>query len=186
MLLAHDHSELDAALAGVFSALAAGEAEQSFKSLDSFWARLAMHIRAENIHLFPTLLDASERALRRTGVPAQETVEEIINRLRADHDFFMSELAAAMKQLRELRRADRHDATPVLAKVREQTLRVRNRLDAHNDLEESQVYHWAELFLDASEQKTLRERLQRELNNLPSRFRVKRPNENNQAPSYEA
>jgi phage shock protein A len=174
MLLAHDHSELDAALAGVFSALAAGEAEQSFKSLDSFWARLA------------TLLDASERALRRTGVPAQETVEEIINRLRADHDFFMSELAAAMKQLRELRRADRHDATPVLAKVREQTLRVRNRLDAHNDLEESQVYHWAELFLDASEQKTLRERLQRELNNLPSRFRVKRPNENNQAPSYEA
>ncbi|HZR04846.1 MAG TPA: hemerythrin domain-containing protein [Candidatus Udaeobacter sp.] len=181
MLLAHDHSELDAALAAFCSALGAGDVEQSLRNLDLFWARLAMHIRAENLHLFPALLDASETASRRAGVPAQETVQEIINRLRADHDFFMSELAVGMKQLRELRRAERHDATPVLAKVREQMSRVRSRIEAHNDLEESQVYHWAGAFLDASEQNALNEKLQRELNNLPSRFRgLKKSNENNQ------
>jgi hypothetical protein len=142
MLLAHDHSELDAAMADAFSALVAGEVGRSFENLDLFWARLAMHIRAENIHLFPTLCDASEQASQRIGVPAQEIVQEIINRLRADHDFFMNELAAAMGQLRELRLAGGQESKPVLAKVREQMSRVRSRLDAHNDVEESEVYHW--------------------------------------------
>jgi hemerythrin-like domain-containing protein len=170
MLLAHDHSELDAASADVFSALAKGKVELSLKNLDIFWAHLAVHIRAENIHLFPTLIDASQRVSQRAALPALETVREIIKRLRADHDFFMNELAAAMKQMRELRGDAQHDATRVLAKVREQLSRVRSRIEAHNDLEESQAYHWAALYLDASEKKALSERLERELNNLPARF----------------
>jgi hemerythrin superfamily protein len=172
MLLAHDHSELDVALAGVFSALAAGEAEQSFKNLDIFWAHLAMHIRAENIDLFPTLLDASERALQRVGIPAQETIQEIITQLLADHDFFMSELAVAMKQLRKLRRSDGQDPAPALACVREQMARVSRRLEAHNALEEAQVYDWVDALLDDSERRALNERLRRQLDNLPSRFRA--------------
>lgn len=174
MLLAHDHSELDAALAEVFSALRAGEVEQSFKKLDFFWAHLALHIRAENIHLFPALLQASEKPSATAGVPARESVRKTIERLRVDHDFFMSELTAAMKQLRELRGGKGGEAAPVLAAVREQIACVRDRLAAHNELEESQVYQWAALFLDASEQKTLNEQLQRELTHLPPRFRAPR------------
>jgi hypothetical protein len=171
MLLAHDHSELDALLAAFSSALGAGDVERSFRNLDLFWARLAMHIRAENVHLFPALLDVSERRSHRTGVPARKTVREIITRLRADHDFFMSELAAAVKQLRELLRNDRPDSASILAKVRRQVLHVHERLEAHNDLEETQVYHWVGAFLDGSKQKALNEKLQWELNNLPARFR---------------
>jgi Hemerythrin HHE cation binding domain len=172
MLLAHDHSELDAALADVFAALAAGEVEKSFRNLDLFWARLAVHIRAENIELFPTLLAASKRPLT-PGVPARGTVQEIITRLRADHDFFMSELAAIMKQLRELlRRGDREDSALVPAKVLKRMEHVSRRLEKHNALEESQVYHWAGAVLDVSEQKALNERLRRELENLPVRFQA--------------
>jgi hemerythrin-like domain-containing protein len=171
MLLAHDHAELDALLAAAFSALAAGDVERSFRNLDLFWAYLAMHIRAENVHLFPALLQASERSPRTGGVPAPETVREIITRLRADHDFFMIELAAAMKQLRELHQSDRQDSAPIFAKVRQQVSRVHDRLEAHNALEEAQVYHWAGAFLDGSQQKVLNEKLQQELNYLPARFR---------------
>jgi hypothetical protein len=45
-LLAHDHSELDGLLHAACSALAAGTVERSFETVDAFWARLAMHIRA--------------------------------------------------------------------------------------------------------------------------------------------
>ena len=53
------------------------------------WARLAVHIRTEHLHLFPAIarrVNAAERA---------------IDRLRADHDFFMRELAQAIAILRE-------------------------------------------------------------------------------------
>ena len=172
MLLEHDHSELDAALASVSSALAAGEIEQSFKNLDLFWARLAIHIRAENIHLFPTLLNASQRPRQAADVPGAKAVAEIITRLRVDHDFFMIELAAAMKQLRELRRGDRQDAAPALATVREQMTRVSQRLEIHNALEESQVYQWAGALLDNVEQEALNQCLRREVENLPQRFQA--------------
>ncbi|HEX5177291.1 MAG TPA: hypothetical protein VFV83_09695, partial [Chthoniobacteraceae bacterium] len=54
---------------------------------------------------------------------------------------------------------------------REKIDAVRRRLDAHNALEESRVYHWAALLLDPPEQIALNENIQRELENLPSRFR---------------
>lgn len=171
MLLAHDHSELDATLGGVFSALSDEKVERTFKNLDLFWARLAMHIRAENIHLFPALLDASKWSRKAADIPAPEKVKEVIAQLRADHDFFMSELTAAVKQLRELRRDDREEAALVFGALREQMTCLRRRFHTHNALEESQAYHWAGAFLDASEQKVLKERLQRELTNLPPRFR---------------
>ena len=63
-LLAHDHSELDALLAAAFSALAAGPVERGFEAVDVFWARLAMHIRAEHLHLFPAVLGAVDAAAK--------------------------------------------------------------------------------------------------------------------------
>jgi hypothetical protein len=55
--------------------------------------------------------------------------------------------------------------------VREQMARVSQRLETHNALEESQVYHWAAALLDEPEQKALSESIQRELDNLPPRLR---------------
>lgn len=174
-LLAHDHSELDAALAGLVSALAEGDAARSLERLDLFWARLAMHIRAENIHLFPALLrtvEASRRSTRAAGPAEPEEIQTIVARLRDDHDFFMNELTAALKQLRALCRSDQPGA---LREVREKIDAVSRRLDAHNALEESRVYRWAALLLDPPEQMALNENIRRELENLPPRFR--KPNE---------
>ncbi len=169
-LLAHDHSELDAAVAGLVSALANGDAARSLERLDFFWARLAVHIRAENIHLFPTLLRAVEASPGSSApaVPAPEDIRDIVRRLREDHDFFMNELAEAMKQLRGL---SRNDHPGDLRGVVERVGAVSRRLETHNALEESQVYHWAARLLDLPEQRALNDNICRELENLPTRFR---------------
>jgi Hemerythrin HHE cation binding domain len=169
-LLAHDHSELDSALTGLVSALADGDAARSLERLDLFWARLAMHIRAENIHLFPSLLrtaEASRGSTRGTSLPEPEEMQTIVAQLRDDHDFLMNELTAAVKQLRALSRSGQPGG---LREVREKIDAVSRRLDAHNALEESRVYHWAAQLLDPPEQIALNESIRQELENLPPRF----------------
>ncbi len=173
ILLAHDHSELDELLAAVFSALATGKFEQSFESLDIFWARLAMHIRAEHLHLFPALLgavDALEQKKEVSRGPSLEVARSTIAQLQEDHDFFMRELTAAIKQLRELRDHKHDDEPAVLLNVQERIIAVSRRLEAHNALEESQVYRWAGVLLAPQERIVLNESMQKELGNLPPRF----------------
>jgi hypothetical protein len=168
--LAHDHSELDAALAELISALAQGDAARSLEWLDLFWARLAVHIRAENIHLFPALLHAAETSrgsMPTAGVPESKEIHKLIAQLRADHDFFMIELAAAVKQLRALCSSDQPGG---LREVGERIDAVSRRLEEHNALEESRVYHWVALLLDPPEQMALNENIRYELENLPARF----------------
>jgi len=60
-ILDHDHSELDTMLESVIAALAKGVLDEAFERLDVFWGRLAVHIRAGNIHLFPALILAVKR-----------------------------------------------------------------------------------------------------------------------------
>lgn len=78
--LASDHAELDELLGELFAAFEAGEIELIYRTLDLFWARLAMHIRAEHLHLFPAILGAFESGqtnqLRR--VPPREIVKDKI------------------------------------------------------------------------------------------------------------
>jgi hypothetical protein len=170
-LLAHDHSELDVALAGLLSALADGDAARALEVLDLFWARLAMHIPAENLHLFPALLRSAEANRRSTpiaAVPEPKEIQNVIAQLRGDHDFFMSELTEGVKQLRAL--CGRGSAEG-LRQVREIIDGVSRRLEVHNALEESRVYGWAGLLLDATQQKDLNENIRRELENLPPRLR---------------
>jgi hypothetical protein len=174
MLLAHDHSDLDALLAQFFHSIAAGNVAQSFDKLDLFWARLAVHIRAEHLHLFPALLHALEsRAQTSQGgdsVPSLATVQDTIARLREDHDFFMIELAAAVKNLHQLRQSRSDDQSSVLKKVEEKIVAVSERLRVHNELEESQVYPWAGALLAPAQCVALNETMQKELASLPSRF----------------
>jgi hemerythrin-like domain-containing protein len=197
LLLAHDHSDLDELLAEFFRMLTLGNVSESFEKLDLFWARLAMHIRAEHLHLFPTLLralespgrakEATSRLRKDCGVPIKEsgaaalsqagrtpslqTAQDIIARLRDDHDFFMIELAAATKQLRQLRESTHRNSSSLVQRVRERIVQVSERLKMHNELEESDVYPWASLLLTPAECVELNEKMQKELSNIPARFR---------------
>ena len=173
-LLASDHSELDAILKKLFSALETGEVEESFKKLDVFWARLAMHIRAEHLHLFPAILgffDSQNQIVKENrNAPSLEIVHGAIEELRDDHDFFMHELAAAIKQMRSLRENNQANNQDKLSLVREKITAVSRRLKKHNELEESEVYKWADALLSDAERAALNEKMQKELGNLPPRF----------------
>lgn len=171
-LLNHDHSELDAVLEAAFTALGDGAVVCAFERLDVFWARLAVHIRAENIRLFPALLRAAERPQQRAGAPPREEIIDTIARLRLDHDFFMSELTAAVKALRKLDRENHLDTpTAAIAGVRERLERVRRRLAEHNALEETRAYRWISALLDEPEQENLAENIRQELENVPARLK---------------
>jgi hemerythrin-like domain-containing protein len=173
MLLKHDHSELDDLLAAFFRNLAAGDLAQSFDNLDLFWARLGIHIRAEHLHLFPTLLHAlSHPQSKKAGGrrPSFDAAGNTIARLRADHHFFMTELAAAIKQLREIRQNAHSDKPALIENVRGRIAMVAERLKAHNELEESDVYPLAEVLLTPADCVILNEKMRKELDNVPQRF----------------
>lgn len=167
-LLSVDHSELDEMLGELFEALDAGDVEQIYKRLDIFWARLAMHIRAEHLHLFPAILQAvkpeSEQFISATDV--QSTIEK----LQEDHNFFMRELTDAIKQIRVLRENNQNEKQNNLLIVREKVFGVYNLLRTHNELEEADVYQWADALLKPFERADLNEKMRRELVNLPPRF----------------
>jgi hypothetical protein len=173
-LLGHDHSELDQWLERFFAAAKKPDLDESFRALDVFWARLAVHIRAEHLHLFPATIAAVDRLGKRRqnsdGAPSAQTARQIIAQLREDHDFFMQELAAAIAQSRKERRRNEESSSAVLSSVREKMLAVSERLQKHNTLEESEIYQWAEVLFGSEECIELNARMQKELVNLPARL----------------
>jgi hypothetical protein len=172
-LLASDHNELDALLKRIFEALGTGEVEQIYQSLDICWARLAMHIRAEHLHLFPSILRAAAEQKQNTKIgkiPSAAVIQNTIERLQNDHNFFMREFSNAIKQMRELRGNERNDKSKCLLSIEEKILGVSSRLRAHNELEESDVYQWADTLLSPAELAVLNAEIQKELDNLPPRF----------------
>lgn len=170
-LLGSDHSELDELLTELFSAFEVGSVEQIYQRLDMFWARLAMHIRAEHLHLFPAILgafEAEKQISRRT--PSLEIVKGKISVLQEDHNFFMRELLSAIKQLRKLRENSQANTSSRLLSVREIIAELACRLETHNELEESEVYIWGDTLLNDAERANLSEKMRKELDNLPPRF----------------
>jgi Hemerythrin HHE cation binding domain len=89
-LLSDDHEAVYEVLQQLVTALNKKDVQTSHAKLDLLWARLAVHIRAEHLHLFPAIASKSSEA------------QSIIDKLRADHDFFMRKLAQAIGVLREL------------------------------------------------------------------------------------
>ena len=65
-LLEDDHESLGQLLTELDGELAKHNFPRAFELLDLFWARLAIHIRAENLHLFPA---------KRCSLRAIETVD---------------------------------------------------------------------------------------------------------------
>lgn len=167
-----DHEGLDGVLGELFLALDAGEKEECFARLDLLWARLAVHIRAEHLCLFPAILGAPQALFNGMGgAPRLEEAQSAIGVLRSDHDFFMHELARAINLMRALKDTlDAEFVRETLRKVRSIVLSVRTRLGSHNQLEENRVYGWVNVLLDEAGRSALDARVRHELENLPSRF----------------
>ena len=101
-LLEDDHESLGRLLTKLDSELAKPNLSVAFELLDLFWARLAVHIRAENLHLFPALANSSSLFTGSGGLPAYTQAQSVLDHLRSDHDFFMKELADMIKAMREM------------------------------------------------------------------------------------
>ena len=173
-LLAEDHAALDGLLSGLLAALETGETDGSFARLDFLWVRLAVHIRAENLWLFPAILDALANVQADQGdiTLRPDEARAMIIKLREDHDFFMHELASAVKIIRELQAAPgREAASGRLRDVRQMIVKLGSRLATHNKLEEEQVYLWPERLLKPADRRRLIAHIRREIENLPPRFK---------------
>jgi hypothetical protein len=170
-LLAQDHAEVDALLRGLSSAFGRGGAREVFEKLDYLWARLAVHIRAEHLHLFPALVAASAATGEAgVGAPSVEEVRAAVERLREDHDFFMRELAGAVNEARELAARDGRAEPETLRRIEGRVAAVAERLAEHNRFEERHVYLWPEALLSPAHIELLRGATRREVESLPPRF----------------
>jgi DNA-binding transcriptional MerR regulator len=134
---------------------------------------LAIHIRAENVCLFPAILNASPALFAGAPeLPSFAEAKSAIEKLRRDHNFFMEQLGIAVKTIRELLgnpdRSSESDAA--LKEIHEKIVAIAGRLEAHNRLEEEQVYRWPPAILNPAELKLLRDALKEEIENLPQRF----------------
>jgi hemerythrin superfamily protein len=161
-LLSDDHRAVHEILKQLLAALRNNDVQASYAKLDLMWARLAVHIRAEHLHLFPAVIRCS---------PDPSEAEPILQQLQADHDFFMRELAGAVNTLRE--QTDNPDDKTRLASVLKVILAVEKRLSTHNEVEEKKVYRWARKLLSEPQQEELAARMKAELDNRPSRFSAK-------------
>ena len=168
--LADDHHAVSEVLTQLFAALDNKDVQTSHSKLDLLWARLAVHIRAEHLHLFPTVTKRLTESPAGV-VPDVSEARAIIETLRADHDFFMHELARAIGILRELPQtivtaSDEARFTAVGDTIRE----VETRLATHNEIEENEIYRWSSMILTEPEQADLVARINAELENRPPRF----------------
>ena len=170
--LVDDHAGVDALFRDLWREFDRGDAGGVLEKLDYLWARLAVHIRAEHLRLFPALLAASERR-RRGGsddAPSPGEVQTAVERLREDHDFFMRELAGAVNAVRELAAREGAPDRERLRQIRGRVSAVADRLVEHNRVEEQQIYLWPAALLAETELDTLRAGVRREIENIPPRF----------------
>lgn len=170
-LLGEDHESLADLLDELQAKLQQHDAANSFDLLDIFWGRLAVHIRAENLCLFPRLLEASRELPGKTGsAPSHEKVAATLENLQADHNFFMKVLSDAVKTMRGLRKVDMPEVASQIEAIRESIVALSARMQSHNVTEEHAVYIWPCLILSAAELEQLGSELRQELDNLPPRF----------------
>lgn len=169
-ILVDDHAEVGALLGGLWDAFDGGDAREVLAKLDYVWARLAMHIRAEHLHLFPALSQAAGAGPASPDAPTPQEVYASIERLREDHDLFMRELAGAVNETRSLAAEGVSAGGARLRQVRERVLAVAERLAEHNRLEEEQAYLWQGSLLDGAARAGLSAAMRREVENVPPRF----------------
>ena len=170
--LIDDHAALDKVLKQLQAALRSSDLETAHVKLDLFWARLAVHIRAEHLHLFPTVLSSLENtAVSHVSAPSLDEAKTIVAQLRQDHDFFMHQLALAIEIMRELLTLPEQLTVPEgMKNVKKIVLEVERQLIKHNELEENKIYRWVTILLNSEEQQKLQDQITKELQNRPARF----------------
>lgn len=169
-LLEDDHASLGQLLTELDAELSKLNIAPAFELLDLLWARLAVHIRAENLHLFPALANAPISLFTgRGGLPTSEEAQNVLARLRSDHDFFMKELALTIKAMRGIAGSQETHLEEV-ENLRQRLATIAKRLEVHNRLEEKLAYTWPALLFDEQEIAALRARIAHELENIPPRF----------------
>jgi hemerythrin-like domain-containing protein len=141
--LVDDHERLHLLLEQLNKALRERDSDIARSTLDLFWARLAVHIRAEHLRLFPAVIN---------------TAAPVVAQLREDHEFFMHELASAISRFPDL--------DQVLIRVKA----VEERLAVHNELEEREIYALISSILSPEEQAKLASQVDEELMKRPPRF----------------
>jgi hypothetical protein len=169
--LDNDHESLANLLEELKRSLPWQDFGRTYGLLDLFWARLAMHIRAEHLCLFPAIENGPAELFGQDELPSKAEVEQTIATLRADHNFFMDELARAVQIMRSLSaEPEGLDTSSQLGIVRRIVAAVEARLEAHNKAEEEDIYLWPERLLTESELQSLNIEIQHQLTNLPPRF----------------
>ena len=170
--LKSDHAVLAEILDQLKIQLAKPDLPWAFETLDLFWASLAVHIRAENICLFPALLSAPRSKFGEwNNVPDFEAAKIAIEGLRADHCLFMTELGQSMKELRGLIiHPENYSVTDVVADLRRRINSLGELLHEHNEKEEEVVYRWPSLLLDDESLNQLEVGIVTEIENMPPRF----------------
>src|SRR5215207_5190246 len=159
-LLEGDHESLGQLLTELDLALTDVDVSRSFELLDLFWARLAVHIRAENLHLFPALANAPRSLF--TGkdcLPTPDDAQKVLDHLRADHNFFMKELAEMIRVMRDMA-ANQQANSEEVDDLRKRLMTITSRLEAHNELEETQAYGGVGLLFDPQTTADLGKRIQ--------------------------
>lgn len=172
-ILTNDHVELGALLLELLNSLDEANADEAYARLDTLWARLAVHIRAENVQVFPDILRTldAQRAAGRQDVEQSAMLRASIERLRSDHDVFMSELKDAVKAVRKvIDDRDGKQASVVLRSLLHRLGTLERAFENHNR-EEDSVYPMAASVLDSAEMDDLMNRVRRELAALPPRLR---------------
>ncbi len=172
--LIDDHTALDRVLKQLQSALRSRDIEVAHSKLDLFWARLAVHIRAEHLHLFPTVLSSLEKAaVSHESVPTLDggadghcatasgsrLFHARVGACNGDHAPTIDVVGAA-------------HAPEGLNNVENIVLEVEERLVKHNELEEMQVYRWATILLNSEEQAKLANQITTQLHKHPPRFNL--------------
>ena len=165
-----DHRVLDEMLRGLIIQLGKADLPQAFEALDRFWASLAVHIRAENICLFPAILNSSPDRFATAEIGDYSEAKETIEQLRTDHSFFMSELGQAMKAVRSMIMYPEYSAGMTISELRDRIIKLAEKLDEHNAIEETQVYRWPELLFDGETLERLSRGIRSEIENMPARF----------------
>jgi hemerythrin superfamily protein len=151
--LSNDHSEIDRLFSEAFDTLERGE--DPFNTVDRIWARLAVHIRAEHLHLFPIINTAAEQHGK------LQTIETLA-RLRTDHNFFMNQFGLLIKDLR----------AGSSERVKDVLEEISRRLKTHNEIEERQIYPLVDEWMSVADAEALQAKISSELDNAPPRFSV--------------
>lgn len=172
--LDRDHKQMEDVLEDLTVILQRQDLNRAFELLDLFWSQLTIHIRAENVCLFPAILTAPRTSFSADkGLPSYEEVKTTIDTLREDHRFFAEQISQALRQIRELMAQTsepQSNAESQLLEIKRRMITVANRLREHNRLELQEVYPWPELLLPPAEYELLKAVLAGEVERIPSQL----------------